>query len=288
LALISAILMALGCTIQRTTRVPVSQLSPPALEASLADLVANINAQNQAIQTMTATVELEPTTGSVYSGVIKEYRDVTGFILLQHPDRIRIVGQAPVIRTDIFDMVSNGDEFQLYIPPKQKFIVGKTELLHPSKNALENLRPQHILEALQVPGIDSAREKYFLEEDGDGGRRYYVGIVVEPDGHGELLLNRKIWFDRSSLEIARMQFYGSQGKCVESVEYALYQDFGGVRYPARIQVTRPLEDYQLSITILKAIFNQPIAPEKFVLKKPENAELVRLASAPRPEDARGQ
>ena len=49
----------------------------------LPELVAKINAWSDAIHTLTATVDLEPTAGSVYSGVIKEYHDVKGFILLQ-------------------------------------------------------------------------------------------------------------------------------------------------------------------------------------------------------------
>ncbi len=107
---------------------------------------------------MTATVDLEPTTGSIYSGVIKEYHDVRGFILIQSPAMIRMQGQAPVVRTDIFDMVSNGEEFRLYIPPLQKFVVGKTAFRRPSKNSLENLRPQHILEALLIPPVDPSTE----------------------------------------------------------------------------------------------------------------------------------
>jgi hypothetical protein len=108
---------------------------------------------------MTATVDLEPTAGSVNSGVIKEYHDVKGFILLKEPSTLRMVGLAPVVRTTIFDMVSTGEEFRLYLPTKQKFVIGKTSVQRPAKNALENLRPQHILQALLVPPIDEAHDR---------------------------------------------------------------------------------------------------------------------------------
>jgi outer membrane lipoprotein-sorting protein len=263
-------------------------MAPPARQATLAELVGQLNDQSAAVRTLTATADLDPTAGSIYSGVIKEYHDVKAFILVQRPSLIRMQGQAPVIRTEIFDMVSNGEEFRLYIPPKQKFIVGKTTFRQLAKNSLENLRPQHILEALLVPAIDLSREKYFMEEAEESGGRYYVVTVVEPEGEGGLRLRRKAWFNRSNLELVRVQFYLPQGNYIEDVRYADYQDFQGVRYPARIEVARPIEDYRLTIRIVKAAFNQPIAPEKFELTRPEGAQLVELSAAPPQENQRGQ
>ena len=288
LALVSTLLAAPGCAVRRTTRIHPSQLPAPAREASVAELTAQVNAQSEAIRTLVATVDLEPTAGSVYSGVIKEYHDVRGFILLEKPALIRMIGQAPVVKTTIFDMVSDGQEFRLYIPPKQKFIVGKTEFRRPAKNSLENLRPQHILDALLVPSMDSWREKYVEEEAEDGWSRYYVVTVLEPREDGEFTLKRKVWFDRATLEVARLQLYGPRGAYIEDVHYSDYRDFQGVRYPARLEINRPIEDYRLSITIVKATFNQPIAPEKFELKQPAGAQLVELGAARGPEVPRGQ
>jgi outer membrane lipoprotein-sorting protein len=260
----------------------------PALEASAADLVTRLNSRSEAIRTLTAKVDLEPTAGSIYSGVIKEYHDVKGFILIEKPAMIRMIGQAPVVRTDIFDMVADREGFRLYIPTKRKFYVGKNASRRPAKNSLENMRPKHILDALLLPPIDASREKYLGEEAEEGGRRYYVVTVLEGKGERELTLKRKVWFDRSNLEISRQQIYGLRGSYVEDIQYAHYQDFQGIRYPTRIQVTRPVEDYRLSITIEQATFNQPIAPEKFELNKPETAQLVDLTAASSPEDPRGQ
>jgi hypothetical protein len=274
--------------LRRETRIEPSELPPPAREASLAELVAGLNARSQSVRTQIATVDLEPTAGSIYSGVIKEYHDVKGFILIERPAMIRVLGQAPVLRTDIFDMVSNGEEFRLSIPPKQKFIVGKTAFRRPTKNSLENLRPQHILEALLVPGLDTAHEKCFLEEAEEGGRRFYVVSIVEPAEGGELRLKRKAWFDRADLELARLQFYEADGLYVEDVHYSDYHDFQGTSYPSHTEVVRPIEDYRLKITILKATFNQPIEPEKFILNKPEGAQLVDLTAKAQQENPRGQ
>ena len=285
-----ALLSLAGCAVRRTTRVSVPP-NPAALEpASGSDLVARVEAQSKAVRTLVATVDLEPTAGSVYSGVIKEYRDVRGFILLQAPDHLRIVGQAPVVRTTLFDMVSDGAEFKLSIPPKGKFIVGKTNATRPAKDALENLRPQHVLDALVLAPIDTSRDKYFVDREEGSGQPSYVVYVLEPGtepGHGgELTLDRKIWLSGSGLDglkVTRLSLYDSSGSVVEDVKYSRYQDFAGVHYPARIEISRPVEDYRLGINIEKATLNQPIAPEKFELQKPAAEELVELGAAPRPE-----
>lgn len=284
----SAIVVAPGCAVRRTTKVAVPELSAPPIEASVDDLVARVNALDSGIQSLTATVDFQPTAGSVYSGVIKEYHDVKGFILVKKPAMIRVIGQAPVIRTNIFDMVSDGETFRLNIQPKHKFIVGPTALTHPSKNALENMRPQHILDALLMPPIDRAKEKLSYEEAEENSHRYYVLTVFQPGDGEKLFPLRKVWFDRSNLDVAQMQLYGPKGSYTEDVQYSDYEDFQGTHFPAQIQITRPVEDYRLAITIQKATFNQEITPDKFELKKPEGAELVELSAVVRPEVDHGK
>lgn len=281
LVLAAVLLAAPGCLVRKVTHVHAPDQDKPARNASLAELVSKINAWSEGIHTMTATVDFEPTAGSVYSGVIKEYHDVKGFVLLQKPSTIRLLGQAPVVRTNIFDMVSNGEEFRLYIPTQHKFIIGKTAFRRPAKNALENLRPQHILQALIVPPIDAEHETPFRHEDQSRTQRkryYKVEIVESPRDH-HVILHRIVWFDRADLELVRTQFYEPDGTFTEDVLYSAYQDFQGVHFPTHIEISRPADDYEVTITIEKATFNVPIPPEKFVLEKPQGVELVDLSAA---------
>jgi len=279
LALLALIAGGWACAVKRTIRVSPPQPPGPLKQATVAELVKDVDAWSQEINTLTATVEFKPTTGSIYTGVIKEYQNVHGFILLKKPAMIRIIGQAPVVRTEIFDMVSDGQEFRVSIPPKNKFIVGDNSYRGPSKTSLENLRPEHILDALLIPPIDESREKVFSEEEQAPTGQYYVLDVVVPTSAGELSLKRKVWFDRSNLSISRLQLYGAEGSLREDVDYADYRDFQGISYPGEITLKRPAEGYKLSIAIEKATFNQPISPEKFILKKPPNATLVKLGEA---------
>jgi outer membrane lipoprotein-sorting protein len=265
-----------ACAVKRTIHVSPPQIPEPPKQATLAELVRKVDAWSQDINTLTAAVEFKPTTGSVYTGVINEYQNVGGFILLKKPATIRIIGQAPVVKTEIFDMVSDGKEFRVSIPPKNRFIVGSNTHHGPSKTPLENLRPQHILDALLVPPIDESTERVFNEEAETPTDRYYVINIVGQSGTGELSLKRKVWFDRSDLQIARLQLYGPQGSLLEDVRYAGYRDFQGINYPAEITLNRPEEGYKLSIAIETATFNQPIPPEKFILRKPPNSTLIEL------------
>lgn len=268
---------AFGCRVSRTTRIAKATVPPPRV-ASVDDLIAAINKQSAAVHALSATVNLEPSTGSVYSGVIKQYHDVRGYILFQRPDSIRMIGQAPVVRTDIFDMASAGPQFQLYVPLQNKFYVGNSSVTSHAANSLEKLRPQHIVDALFLRPIDPRKESYFREDVDEDAHQDYVIGALEYLKPGLADLQRKIWFNRSDLEIFRVQFYGPGGEYLEDVHYSDYEDFGGIRYPSRITVNRPEEGYSLAIAFLKAVFNQPIPPTKFSLRRPQNAQLIDLSS----------
>ena len=284
---VTVALLAAGCAVKHTTKISPAAIAPPAVETSADALAAKLNKERQAIRTLSATVALEPTTGSVYSGVIKEYHDVRAFILVQSPDHIRMAGQAPVVRTSIFDMASDGRQFEVSIPSKQKFLVGSTEAAGSAKNSLENLRPQHILEALLVPAIDPAGEKYFLNQERTGARIYDVLNVIAVKGE-ELTLKRRVWFDAATLDISRVEFYNGKGAPNEDVRYSADRDYQGVRYPSHIVLERPAEDYSLEITMEKATFNQPITSDKFQLQKPPNAEEVTVGAGSGGEGSGGR
>jgi outer membrane lipoprotein-sorting protein len=281
-------LLCAGCAVKHTTRVSPAAIPHPLVAASAAELADKLQKQRDAVHTMTAIVSLEPTAGSVYSGVISQYHDVRAAVLLQSPDEIRMQGQAPVVRTLIFDMVSDGKEFKVWIPSKQKFIVGSTEVTQPAKNSLENLRPQHILDALLVRSIASASEQYFLNQERQDAHTYYVLNIVARHSTDTLALLRRAWFDASSLDLLRVEYYGDQGAVLEDVTYSGYQDYQGVRFPSHIQLERPADDYTLGMTVEQATFNQPIPAEKFVLNKPANAEEIRVGASPGGEGQGGQ
>jgi outer membrane lipoprotein-sorting protein len=265
--------LAAGCGgIKKTTRVPVAELRP-SLEATADQLVERYNQQARAVRSLNAGVELSPVTGSQYTGVIEDYHDVSGFILAQKPASIRMIGQAPVVAKNIFDMVSDGETFRIFIPSKNKFVVGPTKLERPSKQPIENLRPQHLLDALFWRELPAGRTILIEEFDAMPQRYYILTQVREADGPE---IDRKIWFDRADLNIARMQIFGARGRIVADIRYADWQPAGELRYPRHVWLVRPHDDYQLEVRITKLTLNEDIAADRFRLEQPPGTELVRV------------
>jgi len=277
---VSAVL--LGCAEQKTHVVPPAQLRP-AQDATKAQLLDAYNAQARAIQSLSITADFQPTSGSAYSGVIHEYHDFHGFILAARPASIRVIGQAPVIGKNIFDMVSDGQTFRIFIPSKNTFLVGSATLAHPASKPIENLRPQHILDALfwsEIPADAPA----LIEQFDAAPNRYYILTVLRHAGDGgeaaaaELEIARKVWFDRADLSIARIQLYGPAGRLDSDISYSEWPGQGAapLGFAQDIRITRPQDDYQLEIHITKLTLNQPIAPDKFILEQPAGTTLVHV------------
>ena len=275
-----------GCAGSHTTVVKPS--GPPAQlqTATKSDLITRYDQQADTVTSLNATVTMTLTAGSAYTGVIKQYHEVKGFILAQKPSTIRLIGQAPVVGTNIFDMESDGDTFRIFIPSQNKFLTGPANLERPSAKPIENLRPQHLTGAIFWDGI-GPRSPVLLEEASDAGSQYYVLTVIRrldqsgsnaADADWEIAM--KVWFDRADLSVARRQVYESGGKLASDIRYSGWDTFGAVRYPRQIALARPGNDYKLQIGITKAAFNETISADRFLLRQPPGAELVKVGEEP--------
>jgi hypothetical protein len=284
-------IQASGCiTIKRRTEVKKDEIRPQ-LESSEQDLLAGYNKQVHAVQSLQATVDLIPSTGTTYSGVIEEYHDVPGFILAKRPSTVRVIGQAPVVATNIFDMVSDGQEFRIYIPSKNSFLVGSTRIFRPSKKPLENLRPQHIVEALFWPEFTSGDNVLFEQFDFSVSR-YYILTLLRQSDTGKFRIARKVWYSRIDLRVSRVQVFGPEGILESDIAYSDWEPVAATTagnaassspppndqaiFARDIHIWRPQDDYKLEIKILKLSLNEPITPDKFELAQPAGTDLVHV------------
>lgn len=288
-----------GCAAQqKTVRPPAgvrAQTPEHLLTATKQQLVAAYNEQASSIRSINASVSMKLTAGSAYSGVLKQYHEVNGFILAQKPADIRVIGQAPIVGTTIFDMTSDGTTFHMYVPSKSTFVVGPANLEKESAKAIENLRPQHLVEAIFWNSVPPNEPLLFETED-EADARYYVLTAATSDTEGTKLpasqsiegsqsapdwqIERRIWFDRVDLSVTRVQIYDRNGDVTSDVRYAGWSGFGNARFPDDIIITRPYDGYQLQIQIKKLTPNQPIPAAKFEMKQPAGAKLVRVGEAP--------
>src|SRR4029077_9124267 len=159
------------------------QAPAPLQIATKEQLIAQYEREAQAIHSLNAAVTMKLTAGSAYSGVIEQYHEVKGFILAQEPASIRVIGQAPVVGKNIFDMVSDGHTFHIFIPSKNKFLEGSADFERPAKKPVENLRPQHLVDALLWSPIPSETPILFEEAIEPTGR-YYALTILRLTGGG--------------------------------------------------------------------------------------------------------
>src|SRR5215471_1779547 len=276
----AATLAAISCgcrgNVSKNTTVKPTE-RPVALEATREQLLEKYNAMAAGVSTVNSTVELKTTAGSKYSGVIEEYHEVKAFLLAARPANVRMVGQAPVIGKTIFDMASDGNQFRVWLPTKNKFLVGELALERTSEKPLENLRPQHLLDALLWQSIRK-EETVLLEEFNDETGRFYV--LTQLRGGRTLEIYRKIWFDRADLSIARLQFFGPRGVLLSDVRYSDWQPLtdaplpssGPAQFPRTVHIERPHDDYKLDMQITKIVLNSELEVARFHLAQPSDAE----------------
>ena len=301
----AVVAFACGCAVSHKTVVEPGSAPAQLLTATKDDLIGRYNQQARSITSLNAGVSMKLTAGSAYSGVIEQYHEINGFIMAAKPANIFVIGQAPIVSKDIFTMVSDGEMFHIYIPSKNEFIEGPDNLERQASKPIENLRPQHLIDAVLWTAIPDGVPVLY-EEASEGANRYYVltaihsasvqnAATVNAAGSSDLEISRKIWFDRTNLQIARVENFVSGGKVASDVHYSNWLSTAApsnvpqapstatsaesamatIIYPRQISISRPGDDYQLQLAIKKLAVNEPIAADRFVLKQPPGTKLVR-------------
>ncbi len=250
--------------------------------ATCDDLVERINAEATKIQTLKATVDIRASVGGSKRGQVTEYQEIRGYILARKPSSLRMIGLFPILQNRVFDMVSSGQEFKLWIPPKNQFIVGNNDVARPSTQPLGNLRPRVIYDALLLQAVDPQNELAVLEEGEhqvvDPGTQKlvlqpdYTLDIIKQNGHG-WYLSRKTLFDRTELQPYQQVLYDEHGAVVTDVRYGEYREFDGVLFPTDIRIWRPQEEYSIRLAVTKLTINGLIMDDQFVLEQPSHAGL---------------
>ena len=253
-------------------------VSQPLVTATQAELLARISQQYDAVHDFQATVDMTPALGSTEKNKVTEFKDVRGFILFRKPADIRIIGLYPVVRNKAFDMVSTGPQFKLYIPAKNRFVVGSNQPSPPSVNKIENLRPQHFLDALLVRPLDPRTEKAVLENFTDEDNAVYILDFLSQKPDGRLLLDRSVWFDRIKLQMVRQLIFDPDGNILTDARYSNWQTYDGVPFPQHIEINRPRDEYAVVLSVVKMDINKGVSSAQFVLEQPEGTTLQVLGS----------
>jgi hypothetical protein len=155
-------------------------------------------------------------------------------------------------------------------------------------SALSNLRPQHLTDAFMMRPVESGSsaiyvQSEFFQEETDTRRQakkgdrimrgYYLLEEISQSQAGETRLSRRFWFDRvSGIRLARVQTYDDRGLLVTDVAYFNEKSLGSgttASLPTRIEITRPQDQYKLSISYQDATaveLDRGYPPKAFVLE----------------------
>jgi hypothetical protein len=317
LLILSASMLANGCGIFGThKKVQVPQLLNPLTEANTARLISEVN-RLAAVRSIHGKVDLIfEDTSFAESGIAEKYRQADGQITIQRPGNIYLIIQVPFIAKDIAQMTSNGESFRVAVlqgeDKYRRFIKGTNNAVYEkldmdgktdpeqhkkgpmnakeAVNALSNLRPQHLTDALMVSPIPDpaqsgrayARSEFYQEEADTRPqaksnvrvvRGYYLLEEFSQPAAGEARLLRRIWFDRvGGIRLARIQSFNDQGLLITDVSYWDEKPFGEAgqfRLPSRIEITRPHDQYKLSIGYQAPAtveIDKEFQPEAFILE----------------------
>jgi outer membrane lipoprotein-sorting protein len=253
--------------------------------ATQQELIDYINTQAAKIQSIQATVDIDTTVGGVKKGKVTDYQEIRGYVLARKPSMLRMIGLMPIVRNKAFDMISDGQWFKLWIPSKNRFVLGRNEVASSNpERSLENLQPQHIFDALLLRRIDPQNEIAVMENDTELvsdtkshkiSRADYVIDVIRKGERG-WALSRKIVFSRTDLLPHRQLLYDIQGNVATNAVYEKYKEEGGIEFPWQIEIARPQEEYDITLNIVKLELNQALPDDKFELEQPAGAEVVHL------------
>jgi len=316
LILISTSVLESGCGLFGThKKVQVPQLLTPLAEADTARLISEVN-RLAAVRSLHGKVDIVfEDTSFAEAGIAEKYKQADGQLTVQRPGNIYLIIQVPFIAKDIAQMTSNGESFRVAVlqgeEKYRRFVKGTNSATYdkldmdgtttgekPRKvmnakdavNALSNLRPQHLTEALMVSeiqqpaqsGLSYVRSEFYQDEpdtrpqaksDTRVVRGYYVLEEISQPASGEARLLRRFWFDRvAGIRLARLQSFDAHGLLITDVAYWDEKPFGEagqLRLPARVEITRPHDHYKLSIAYQSPAttdVDRDFQPEAFVLE----------------------
>lgn len=318
LILISASMFTGGCGLFGThKKVVVPQLLTPLTEADTARLVSEVNRLGT-VHSVHGKIDLVfEDTSFADTGIAEKYKQADGLLTVQRPGNIYLIIQVPFIAKDIAQMTSNGASFRVAVlqgdEKYRRFVKGTNSATYekmddldgnpkanekPKKvmnakeavNALSNLRPQHLTEALLInsipdvaqSGLTYSRSEFYQEEPDSRPqakvgmrvvRGYYLLEEFSQPSPGEARLLRRFWFDRvGGIRLARIQSFNDRGLLITDVSYWDEKPMGEnaqVRLPTRIEITRPYDHYKLSIAYQapsSADIDREFQPEAFVLE----------------------
>ena len=288
------LLLTTGCL--RHTRV-VQVVKPPSVvvTASAQTLVSRLNAEFDAVRTLTTTVDVVASVGGGATGKVTEYRPFHGYIIIEKPRSLRVILQVPVLGSRGMDMVSDGQSFKMVIPIESQALEGKDQVVKASAKPLENLRPGIFFDSMLIEGLQPDELVALTESSRTvQPENRKQPAIQEPDydltmfrkDTGDILQTiRTVHINRVTLQPYKQDIFDAKGKLSTTATYDGWQRFpytgadgktGQIDFPTVINIDRPDDGYALRITVTKVTANQTLSPDQFELCVPAGYKLRNM------------
>lgn len=246
------------------------------------------------------------------TGLSERWPETDTILVLQRPDKIRLVIQAPLVKQKIAEMVSESNRFKVALYQQSpSFLIGtndadygmwREKLGDKARSGLVEARPFHFTEALMMRplSLNDDHFSYSLEEalieESDPNpkapkgsrilRSFYVISEIELASSGHSRTRRRFWFDRTNgAKFVRQQIFDAKGDLATEVQYYDYKKLSESSqdlWPSVILLSRPHDGYSARLSFNEQNFelNPDLPPTAFVLENTEKLKEVDLDNPP--------
>jgi len=129
---------------------------------------------------------------------------------------------------------------------------------------------EYMLTAETDTAEDTARKHLYSVPE------YKLTIMRRKAGSLLLTPERVVTFHREDLLPYEQDLYDSNGTLETVVLYASYANYGTSLYPSRVTIKRPLEDFQIILTVEDVKENMALTDDQFAIKIPEGTQIQNL------------
>jgi outer membrane lipoprotein-sorting protein len=227
---------------------------------TVAEVRAELGENSQKISTLKAKANI-----IFMSNDLKDPLACSGYIRLESPKKLRII--CSKLFNTIFDVVSDGHRFQLYVPKENKLYTGLSNqdvrylgLRFSPDDVAGILENGEVFKNTVVQSFDVRPEHWYIELFNPADATRYVLLV-----------------DRRTLNLIRYDTYTPGGTLRMHAQFDDFEYIDGCRIPRKIDIFWPRGNTKLNLQLKKVRLNEKLNPKIFRLTMPENADVIRLS-----------
>lgn len=191
----------------------------------------------------------------------------TQLIILKRPFSLRLDALTP-FGNPALTMTTDGERVSLYYHSKRRFFSGNADSRNISRIFPTSLSLGDLTLILTggIPVIDFDRDTVAV---GTKDGRYCLTLRDDQ-------IMEDICFDVTTMEPLGGVIYDKEGRTILSITLEDYRDAGGIRMPARIKTSLPLENYTMDVRYTEMSVNGFAEESLFALQPPEGVTAENL------------